>query len=263
MSSETLIIQAGLSERPRKSRWPARLDVLQSLSGLFLALFMWGHMFFVASILLGKDAMWTITKFFEGYYFFDKSHHWLVSLVVAFVAAVFIVHAAMAVRKFPINFRQLSVYRAHAKSMRHGDTTLWIWQVYTGFAMFFMASAHLYQMMVWPQNIGPYGSSDRMWSDGLWPFYLVLLLAVELHGGIGLYRLAVKWCWPNAPRQFLKKLKWGITAFFLILGFATLGAYMKIGYEHRLEYGTPYVPTWMQQNAAQNAVQHAVEEGVK
>ena len=41
----------------RKSRWPARLDWLQSVSGLLLALFMWGHMFFVSSILLGKDAM--------------------------------------------------------------------------------------------------------------------------------------------------------------------------------------------------------------
>ncbi len=253
MSNETLIIQAGLSERPRKSRLPARLDLLQSLSGLFLALFMWGHMFFVASILLGRDAMWTITKFFEGYFFFDKDYPWIVSIIVAAVAAIFVLHAMLAVRKFPINYRQYKVYRAHMKSMRHEDTTLWMWQVYTGFAMFFLASAHLYQMMVWPQNIGPYGSGDRMWSDMLWPFYLVLLLAVELHGGIGLYRLAVKWCWPNAGREFLKKLKWGLTAFFLVLGFATLLAYMKIGYDHRYDYGAHYTPVWAQQQAEENA----------
>lgn len=256
MSSETLIIQAGLSERPRKSRWPAKLDILQSVSGLLLALFMWGHMFFVAAILLGYDTMWSVARFFEGYYFFKDHQHypWIVSIVVACVAIILIVHAAMAVRKFPSNYRQLKVFRAHAKSMRHGDTTLWIWQVYTGFAMFFLASAHLYQMMVWPQNIGPFGSGDRMWSDGLWPFYLVMLLAVELHGGIGLYRLAVKWCWPNVSRTFLKNLKWGITAFFLILGFATLGAYMKVGYEHRLHYGEPYVPA--------GVVSHHAAEGV-
>ena len=52
----------------RKSRWPARLDWVQSASGLLLALFMWGHMFFVSSILLGKDAMWSVTRFFEGYF---------------------------------------------------------------------------------------------------------------------------------------------------------------------------------------------------
>jgi fumarate reductase subunit C len=251
MSSETLIIQAGLSERPRKSRLPAYLDLIQSGSGLFLALFMWGHMFFVASILLGKDAMWTITKFFEGYHFFGKSYPWLVSLVVATVVVILVVHAMLALRKFPANYRQFSVFRAHAKSMQHGDTSLWMWQVYTGFAMFFLASAHLYQMLVWPQNIGPYGSGDRMWSDMLWPFYLVLLLLVEFHGGIGLYRLAVKWCWPNVSREFLKKLKWGITAFFLILGFATLLAYMKIGYEHRYDYGTHYTPVKVQMQQAE------------
>ena len=44
----------------------------RALTGLVLALFMWGHMFFVSSILLGNDAMWTITKFFEGYFFFGQ-----------------------------------------------------------------------------------------------------------------------------------------------------------------------------------------------
>ena len=50
----------------RKSRWPARLDWCRALSGLVLALFMWGHMFFVSSILLGKDAMWTVTRVLRG-----------------------------------------------------------------------------------------------------------------------------------------------------------------------------------------------------
>ncbi|MDR2244602.1 MAG: fumarate reductase cytochrome b subunit, partial [Burkholderiales bacterium] len=183
------------------------------------------------------------------YFFFGKAYPGLVSIVVAIVAAVFVFHAMLAVRKFPINYRQFRVFRAHAKSMNHGDTTLWMWQVYTGFAMFFLASAHLYQMMVWPQEIGPFGSGGRMWVDGLWPFYLVLLLLVEFHGGIGLYRLAVKWCWPNASREFLKKIKWAITAFFLVLGLATLGAYMKIGYENQDKYlnGEQYTPTWVQQ----------------
>jgi fumarate reductase subunit C len=205
MSNEALITQSGLADRTRKSRWPAWLDLLQSGTGLFLALFMWGHMFFVASILLGESALWTVARFFEGYFIFGKAYPWLVSCVVACVAVVFAGHALLAVRKFPINYRQHRIFRAHAKAMRHEDTTLWIWQVYTGFLLFFLASAHLYQMLVWPQNIGPYASADRVWSDMLWPFYLTLLLAVELHGGIGMYRLAVKWGWPNAPRTVLKK----------------------------------------------------------
>jgi fumarate reductase subunit C len=242
MSESLFVVQSGLAEALRKSRLPGLLDVLQSVTGLVLALFMWGHMMFVASILLGKTPMWTITKLFEGYFFFGKSYPGLVSCVVAFIALVFVAHALLAVRKFPASYRQFRAIRAHAKAMRHGDSTLWVWQVYTGFLLFFLASAHLYQMLVWPQNIGPYASSDRIWSDGLWPFYLTMLLAVELHGGIGLYRLAVKWDLLPASRAFLKRLKWGLTAFFLILGLATLGAYMKIGYEHRFQYGERYTP---------------------
>jgi fumarate reductase subunit C len=253
MSDRLFIAQSGLADCLRKSHWPARLDVLQSATGLALVLFMWGHMFFVASILLGETAMWSITRMFEGYFFLDESKPRLVSGVVAGVLLVFVAHALLALRKFPMDYRQFKTLRAHVKAMRHEDSTLWVWQVYTGFALFFLASAHLYQMLVWPQAIGPYASADRVWSDGLWPFYLVMLLAVEVHGGIGLYRLAMKWGWPNASRAFLKKLKWALTAFFLILGLATLGAYMKIGFEHRVHYGERYhpehLPDWLERLA--------------
>jgi hypothetical protein len=80
--SSQIIADARLGERSCKSRWPARLDVLQSLSGLALALFMWGHMFFVSSILISKDAMWMITKMFEGYFLFGRAYPWIVSIVV-------------------------------------------------------------------------------------------------------------------------------------------------------------------------------------
>jgi fumarate reductase subunit C len=82
----------------------------------------------------------------------------------------------------------------------------------------------------------------------MWPLYILLLLAVELHGGVGLYRLAMKWGWlegkdPNASRGWLKRAKWALTVFFLVLGFTTLGAYLKIGIEHKDRVGERYVPT--------------------
>ena len=241
---------ANLTRAPRKSRWPARLDWAQSASGLVLALFMWGHMFFVSSILLGKDAMWTVTKFFEGYFFFGRSLPWLVSIVVAGVFGLFVVHALLALRKFPGDYRQARSFREHMNAMKHADTTLWWWQVLTGFAMFFLASVHLYVMLTRPERIGPFESADRVWSDHFWPLYLVLLFAVELHGGIGLYRLAVKWGWfggtdPNTTRRRLKTLKCALTAFFLVLGLATLAAYVKIGIEHAPRVGEPYTPAWV------------------
>ena len=238
--------QAGL----RKSRWPARLDVAQSASGLVLALFMWGHMFFVSSILLGKDAMWTVARAFEGYFFFGRSYPALVSVVVAAIFSLVVVHAMLAVRKFPIDFTQISNFRQHARAMHHSDTTLWWWQVVTGFALFFLASIHLYAMLTRPDRIGPFESADRVWSEHYWPLYLVLLFAVELHGGIGLYRLAVKWNWLGSMktalgRHRLKLLKWALTVFFLVLGLATLAAYMRIGAEHAAHVGERYTPAWV------------------
>jgi fumarate reductase subunit C len=255
MNNSSLAVATGRVASSRKSRWPARLDWLQSVSGLILALFMWGHMVFVSSILLGKDAMWTVTKFFEGYFIFGRSFPWVVSVVVAGIFTLLVLHALLAVRKFPIDYAQYRSFRDHAQSMKHSDTTLWGWQVVTGFAMFFLASIHLYVMLTRPDRIGPFESADRVWSDHFWPLYLVLLFAVELHGGIGLYRLAVKWGWfagagADATRRCLKTLKWALTAFFLVLGLATLAAYMKIGIEHAPRAGEPYTPSWVQPAAA-------------
>jgi len=238
----------GKSVEGKKSKLPAKLDYAQSATGLFLGLFMWGHMFFVSSILISKDFMYGVAKFFEGSMFLSESQPALVSVVVAVVFAIFITHAALGMRKLPINFRQWQVYRTHMKMMKHDDTNLWFIQAFTGFAMFFMGSAHLFLMLTQPETIDPYGSGDRMLI--MWPFYILLLLAVEFHGGIGLYRLCVKWGWfegsdAKVTRKNLKKLKWAITIFFLTLGILTLGAYLKIGLEHRDNAGERYHPTAM------------------
>jgi fumarate reductase subunit C len=249
-SPSTVISGVGLADKPRKSRWPARMDFAQSATGLILGLFMWGHMFFVSSILISKDAMWAITKMFEGYFFFGKAYPVIVSFVVATVIVLVVVHAFLAMRKFPANYRQYRDFIGHRRLLAHEDTTLWWVQAITGFMLFFLATVHLYQMLMHPGDIGPYASADRVWSGGWWPFYLVALLAVELHGGVGLYRLAVKWGAlegrdASASRKRLKTLKWAITVFFLALGLATLAAYMKIGYEHRDRVGERYTPAWV------------------
>jgi fumarate reductase subunit C len=250
-----VIAGVGLADRPRKSYWPARMDVAQSASGLLLGLFMWGHMAFVSTILISHDAMWMVTKAFEGYYFFGRAFPQIVSVIVVIVSVLFMAHAFLAMRKFPADYQQYRLFVGHKNLLRHGDTSLWWLQVVTGFLLFFLTPPHLYQMLVHPQGIGPYGSADRVWSGTWWPLYLVLLFCVELHGGVGLYRLVVKWGWlegadPNRSRRRLTYLKWGITVFFLVLGLLTLAAYMKIGYEHRHRAGEEYVPTWMQQPGA-------------
>jgi len=150
-------------------------------------------------------------KTFGRKFYFEGGNPLLVSLVAAVIFVIFIVHAALGMRKLPGNFKQFQVMKAHAKSMGHDDTKLWFTQAFTGFAMFFLGSVHIYVILTHSDKIGPMASSDRVWSEYMWPLYILLLLAVEFHGTIGLYRLCVKWGWfdgenPKATRKALKKL---------------------------------------------------------
>jgi len=238
----------GKTVERKKSRVPAKLDYIQSATGLFLGLFMWGHMLLVSSILISKDFMYGVTKFLEASFIVDGGSPILVSIAALVIFIIFITHAAMGMRKLPGNFKQYQVMKAHADNMDHEDTKLWFIQAFTGFAMFFLGSIHLYIIMTNSDAIGPYASADRVWSEWMWPLYILLLLAVEFHGTIGLYRLAVKWGWfdgndPKAARAKLKTWKKALTYFFLILGFATLAAYMKIGMDHADKAGERYQPT--------------------
>lgn len=241
-----------LLDTVKKNRIPAKLDYLQSATGLILGLFMWAHMFFVASILLGKDAMKFVTGMMEANFLTPGDHGYpiLVTLAAFAIFAIFIVHAALAVRKFPISWKQHKIVRQQMSMMKHEDTNQWYTQFITGFIMFFLGSVHLYIIMTNPADIGPHLSSDRIISNWMWPLYLVLLIAVELHGTIGLYRLCVKWGWfegknAKVTRKRLKMIKKALGIFFIVLGLATLGAYAKIGLEQieNNNVGNRYVST--------------------
>ena len=136
--SSDVIAGVGLVDRAWKSHWPARMDLAQSATGLALGLFMWGHMFFVSTILISHDAMWMVTKAFEGYYVFGRAFPQLVSGVVTIVFVLFMAHAFLAMRKFPAEYRQYRLFIGHKNLLRHSDTSLWWLQAVTGFLLFFL-----------------------------------------------------------------------------------------------------------------------------
>jgi fumarate reductase subunit C len=242
----TTELLTGRDSRKQKSRMPAKLDFLQSASGLLLALFIMFHLLFESSILLGKDAMYRLTKLFEGEPFIEGGEPLIISALALLILILFILHAGVAIRKFPSSYRAYKRYIEHKALLNHADTDLWYIQITTGFIMFFLGSVHLYIMMTQPGNIGPYASADRIYSDLMWPLYLLLLLSVVLHGGIGLYRLIIKWGWfdgkdPRANRKKSRMVAKILMGAYLLLGLASLGTYMKIGYEHQNEYGKRYM----------------------
>ena len=227
------------------SHIPARLDFIQSATGFILALFIAAHLLFEASILISLDAMLSVTHFFEGYYFFGESYPGIISFLAAAIFTIFIVHALTALRKFPSSYRQYRTFKSHQINFKHSDTTLWLYQIISGFIMFFLGSVHLYLMMTQPENIGPYASADRIFSEWMWPLYLLLLISVILHAFIGLYRLILKWgIWVHkrSARNILKKVLVSFIVVYTLISLMSLGQYMIIGYQHADRVGERYQP---------------------
>ncbi len=242
---ESLIVD----EKIKKSRIPARLDLIQSGTGLILGLFMWVHMMLVGSIILGKDAFYFVAKFMELSFLHPTGEGYpaVVFFAVLGVFTLFIIHAALGVRKFPISWKQHAILRQQMGMMKHSDTNLWYVQVVTGFIMFFLGSVHLYVMLTHPGQIDPYLSANRVINHNMWPLYLVLLFAVEFHGTIGLYRLCMKWGWfagknPVESRKKLKRIKNRLAVFFLAVGLVALLVFSVIGIRHKDRVGEPYKP---------------------
>ncbi len=241
---ESYIIE---ENKKKSSRLPARLDLLQSGTGLILGLFMWVHMFLVCSIVLGKGAFNWVAKTMELSFLSDTGHGYpaAVFFAVSGVFTLFIIHALLGMRKFPISWKQHRIMRDQMQMMKHTDTNFWYIQAVTGFVMFFFGSVHLYTMLSNPAGIGPYMSADRIFSGNYWFLYMVLLLCVELHGTIGLYRLCMKWGWfqgkdARASRKKLQNIKAKLTIFFLALGYLALLIFIVIGYNHRDNVGEKY-----------------------
>ncbi|MEP5765068.1 MAG: fumarate reductase cytochrome b subunit [Halieaceae bacterium] len=229
--------------------WPARLEMLQGASGLALVLFMWVHMFMVSSILLGEDAMYWVARGFEGEYFFGRPYPLLVSAIAAVVFFIFLAHALVAMWKLPASYREYRVFWRHTRSLRHSDSSLWLVQVVSGLVLMFLASIHLYEMLMHPDQIGPYASADRVVSGQMWLLDLLLIFAAEVHAGVGLYRLIMKWDLLGLTRSARRRRNTRLTiaaivGFYLVLGLLTFAAYVKIGLEHRDSAGERYVPSW-------------------
>ena len=224
---------------------PARLDFIQSLTGLILALFIMGHILFEASILISNEMMYKVTIMFEGYYFFGETYPGIISFLAGAIFVIFIVHAGLAMRKLPSKYKQYKAMKAHIIRMEHEDTTLWMLQAITGFIMFFIGSVHLYIMMTQPANIGPYASSSRIVDEFMGPLYLILLISVVSHAFVGLYRLALKWGFmegknPKVSRIRFKRIMKIMVLGYLLIGTFSLAKYTYIGMTNDYSDGQRY-----------------------
>lgn len=226
--------RAPLAERARAARRELTLELASSASGAALALFMWGHMLFVASIWLGARGFDWLASGLERIFVAQPT-------VVA-ITALFLLHAALASRKIPAQLRERRRMRAIAQGLAaraggaasaaapHLDSALWIWQVRTGMVVLVLGSFHLGLVALdvltdlFGARVGIEAAStlERV-GGGLWPLYAVLLLCVEFHASAGLYRIAIKWGFGSRlSRRALRRIERALLAVFLGLGFVTL-----------------------------------------
>jgi fumarate reductase subunit C len=215
-------------------------EIISGGSGLVLALFMWGHVVLVGSILTGERGFDWMATFLEDYYIAQPT--------VAVIFALFLVHAVFAARKIPAQLRERKRIAELAKGLKksgrekvatrtphspfrpHLESMLWIWQVRTGMIMLVLGSFHL-TLLALDVFTPLYGDMAGIESStsmarvaaGLWLPYAILLLCVEFHASVGLYRLAIKWgadLWMS--RETMHRIEQVIFWLILVIGGLTL-----------------------------------------
>lgn len=243
---KTTTATTNISDASAKARRQITYELISGGTGLALALFMWGHIVLVGSILTGARGFDWMATMLEDYFIAQPT--------VAAIFAIFIVHAIFASRKIPAQLRErrrmielakglsrsgrenVPTRRDNSPFVPHLDSMLWIWQVRTGMVMLVIGSFHLILLGidVFTPLFGEYAGIESTTSmarvaAGLWLPYAVLLLCVEFHASVGLYRLAIKWGSDVLPhRRILHRIEQVI--FWLILGIGALTLFVLAGW---------------------------------
>lgn len=246
MNLKASSIRKGQTSAAAAARRELFYELISGGSGLLLALFMWGHVILVGSILTGERGFDWLATMLEDYYIAQPT--------VFVIFAMFVIHAAFAARKIPAQLRErkqilrlaqglnqsgrekVATRSEHSPFRPHTESLLWIWQVRTGMVMLVLGSFHLVllSMDIFTPLYGDIAgieSSTSMArvSAGLWLPYAVLLLCVEFHASVGLYRLAIKWgadLWMS--RQTMHRIEQII--FWVVLGLGALTLVVLAGW---------------------------------
>jgi len=206
-------LQRALTSNRKMDLW---VELIQTVSGLLLVGFLWTHMIFVASILLGVEAFNTLAKFMEDF--------GLLPLAVIFIILAVAAHVGAVLRRIPGRWQEQKIVWRHAKTIKHQDTWSWLFQAVTGSAMLILIIIHVFVVVY--AGINTELSADRVHSWMLW-FYIVLLLLAEYHASVGLYRTLVKWT--NMKRRSLKSVLLIVTIFTVGLGLLSLAVFYSHG----------------------------------
>ncbi len=198
-------------------RTEAYLDFFQMLTGVGLVAFMWCHMILVASVNLdlgGGRVMNAIAHFFEVTY--------MAQIGGPMIALTMLAHFVLAARKLPFRAREQKAMWRHTVNFNHTDTWLWIIQAVTAFIILIMGCIHMWTVLT---NLPITAAKSAARIQGGWwlAFYIFLLPMIELHVGIGIYRIGVKWGFiKRSNRKVLHGFENKLTIVMIAIGLVTL-----------------------------------------
>lgn len=198
-------------------RTEAMWDFLQMCTGVSLVLFMWAHMILVASVnidLGGGRVMNLIAHFFEATY--------MAQLGGPLIFLTMLAHFVLAARKLPFRVSEMKAMWTHTKRFNHQDTWFWMIQAFTAFIILVLGSIHMWTVLT-NLPITAARSAARIQTGWWLLLYLVLLPCIELHVGIGAYRIGVKWGWIKRDnRAYFHGIENKLTLVFITIGLITL-----------------------------------------
>jgi fumarate reductase subunit C len=198
-------------------RTEAVWDFLQMCTGVALVLFMWMHMILVASVNIdfgGGRVMNAIAYFFEATY--------MAQLGGPLIFLTMVAHFVLAARKLPFRVAEQKSMWTHSKRFNHLDTWLWVIQAVTAFIILIMGSIHMWTVLT-NLPITAAKSAARIQTGWWLLFYFILLPCIELHVGIGAYRIGVKWGWiKRSNREYFHGIENKLTLVFIAIGAITL-----------------------------------------
>lgn len=201
----------------RHSLWSGRVDILQALTGVCLALFVLLHFFIISTVLISVDVMSGIEHFFEQV--------WLTQIGLPGLFVVILLHFLLAARKMPFRAREVATFWRHSQMMHHTGTWIWLLQILTAVIILALFGMHLIEVfMNLPVTFND--TAARVARPGAVCFYALLLLATLTHALVGLYRVGAKF--GIITRATRAGWVWGLRIVFIVYVVMALAALARI-----------------------------------
>lgn len=201
----------------KRSLWSGRIDLLQALTGICLALFILLHFFIISTVLISPKVMSTLDHAFEVVY--------LTQIGLPGLFIVILLHFLLAARKMPFRAKELTTYIKHAKMLHHPSTWVWLIQVVTAICILALFAVHIYEVwMGLPVTLE--GTTARVARSGAVCFYGTLLIVTLVHALVGLFRVLVKFGF--ITRAIRKKAMFAFLIVGVVYVVMALGALMRL-----------------------------------